>query len=53
MYFADYGAVSTSAFPIVGGHYDDGAGAGPFDAYFDLSATNTYTTIGSRLSYRL
>ena len=52
-YFADYGYVYPSNFPYVGGCYDNGDYAGPFDAYFDYSATNTHTVVGSRLSYRL
>lgn len=52
-YFADDGRVYTSSFPRVGGYYDNGAYAGPFFAYFAYSATDTYTNIGSRLSYRL
>lgn len=52
-YFADYGRVSASAFPGVGGRYNSGDLAGPFFANFNLSATDTYAYIGSRLSYRL
>jgi hypothetical protein len=52
-YFADYGAVNTSRFPYVGGHYNDGGDAGPFLAYFYYSATAANAFIGSRLSYRL
>lgn len=52
-YFADYGRVYASAFPYVGGYYDDGAYAGPFDAYFNRSATYANANVGSRLSYRL
>ena len=52
-YFADYGYVYTSNFPRVGGYYGGGDDAGPFNARFDNSATDTGTYIGSRLSYRL
>ena len=52
-YFADYGAVSPSYFPGVGGCCTDGDDAGPFYTYFYVSASGTYSGIGSRLSYRL
>ncbi len=52
-YFADYGDVRTSGFPIVGGYCNDGDYAGPFSAYFSRSAAGAGTYIGSRLSYRL
>lgn len=52
-YFADYGYVYPSNFPLVGGRYDSGADAGPFRATFSYSATYTGAYIGSRLSYRL
>ena len=52
-YFTDRGAVINSAFPSVGGSYNDGYNAGPFNENFNNSATNTNSNIGSRLSYRL
>lgn len=52
-YFADYGYVYASYFPLVGGYCNDGDYAGPFRAYFGSGATETGTNIGSRLSYRL
>lgn len=51
-YFADRGGVNSSCFPRVGGAYDDGDRAGPFDAYFNYSAADANTYVGSRLSYR-
>lgn len=48
--FADNGNVNTSYFPNVGGCYNDGDDAGPFNANFNNSATNADTNIGSRLS---
>ena len=52
-YFADRGRVYSSRFPYVGGYYYDGDRAGPFYAYFAFSASETYSYLGSRLSYRL
>ena len=52
-FFADRGLVNPSYFPYVGGAYNHGDYAGPFYAYFNLSATYTNTNVGSRLSYRL
>lgn len=52
-YFADYGFVSASYFPYVGGDYDGGDSAGPFSAAFYYSASYANTYLGSRLSYRL
>lgn len=49
-YFADYGGVSTSAFPNVGGSYSQNNSAGPFYASFSGSAS---TGVVVRLSYRL
>lgn len=48
--FADNGNVNTSNFPNVGGNYNNGDNAGPFNANFNNSATETNTNIGSRLS---
>ena len=52
-YFADYGRVSSSYFPYVGGLYADDGSAGPFRAGFYCSASGTNSYVGSRLSYRL
>ena len=52
-YFADYGVVYSSRFPLVGGYCGNGDYAGPFYASFDDSALETYLYVGSRLSYRL
>ena len=52
-YFADRGYVYSSNFPRVGGGYGSGDRAGPFYARFGFSASETYSSIGSRLSYRL
>lgn len=52
-YFADDGYVGTSYFPYVGGGYSNGYNCGPFSARFNVNATDNYSTIGSRLSYRL
>ena len=52
-YFADYGNVSSSHFPYVGGCYDSYGEAGPFGARFFYSASESSSSIGSRLSYRL
>ena len=51
-YWADYGRVSASDFPYVGGGWTDGGNAGPFYAYFYYSASDTSSGISSRLSYR-
>lgn len=52
-YFADYGSVNISSFMAVGGDYTSDDYAGPFSTYLSRSATSTYSSIGSRLSYRL
>ena len=52
-YFADRGYVDSSSFPSVGGHSSSGEYAGPFNAFFNRSASETTSYIGSRLSYRL
>lgn len=52
-YFADEGSVDSSVFPFVGGRYNAGNVAGPFNAYFSLMAFTAYSDVGSRLSYRL
>lgn len=52
-YFADYGGVDSDRFGYVGGNYISADDAGPFRAYFDVSASNTGTGIGARLAYRL
>ena len=52
-YFADYGNASASYFPYVGGYYNDGKDAGPFNAYFGIRVSSSYPDAGSRLSYRL
>ncbi len=51
-YFADSGGVNASYFPRVGGYCNSGDDAGPFGAFFDNSATNAYSDVGARLSYR-
>lgn len=51
-HYADRGIVGSSNFPYVGGYYNGGAYAGPFDARFDYGASGAYPDIGSRLSYR-
>lgn len=51
-YWADYGRVSASGFPNVGGGWSNGDVAGPFNAYFNYSASNTNSGVSSRLSYR-
>ncbi len=48
--FADNGNVNASNFPNVGGNYNNGDNAGPFNANFNNSATNTNSNIGARLS---
>ena len=52
-YFADSGYVYSSYFPSVGGGYYNDDYAGPFYANFYYSASETYSNVGSRLSYRL
>lgn len=49
--FADNGNVNASNFPNVGGNYNNGDNAGPFNANFNYSASNTNSNTGSRLSY--
>lgn len=51
-YWADDGYVNVSRFPLFGGCWNDGDIAGPFCAYFSRSASDTYSYISSRLSYR-
>ena len=48
--FADNGNVNASNFPNVGGNYNNGDNAGPFNENFNNSATNTNSNIGSRMS---
>lgn len=52
-HFADYGLVTASNFPYVGGRHDDGGYVGPFYVYFGMNTTNYSSYAGSRLSYRL
>lgn len=52
-YFADQGDVDTSKFPHVGGDYGGDSQDGPFNVSFTSNPTATYSTFGSRLSYRL
>ena len=52
-YFTDNGGVRASSFPDVGGFYYNGELAGPFCASFEASGSQGYSSIGSRLSYRL
>ena len=51
-HFADYGFVSASHFPVVGGYCSDAGYAGPFYESFGSSATDAGSRIGSRISYR-
>lgn len=51
-YWADDGYVYASYFPYFGGYWNYGDYAGPFGAYFNFSASETYSSISSRLSYR-
>ena len=51
-FWCDRGYVGTSYFPYFGGVWGNGDDAGPFRWYFNYSATNTSSSIGSRLSYR-
>jgi hypothetical protein len=51
-FWCDDGVVIASFFPYVGGYYSGGARAGPFYAYFAYSSSGTYSSVGSRLSYR-
>ena len=52
-YFADYGNVNYSNFPLVGGYYGSDDRAGPLHANFYPTDSNTNSSVGSRLSYRL
>jgi len=52
-YFADRSNVNSSAFPGVGGDYEYGNNVGPFNMNFNDDASATYSSFGSRLSYRL
>lgn len=51
-FWCDLGYVLASDFPSFGGCYRYGDSAGPFLWYFYYSATETYSYVGSRLSYR-
>ena len=51
-YFADVGYVNSGCFASVGGMYSDTNVAGPFYANFDFSASQSSSSVGSRLSYR-
>ena len=51
-FWCDYGYVYASCFPFFGGFWGYGGSAGPFRWYFDCSASEAYSGIGSRLSYR-
>lgn len=51
-FWCDDGYVYSSNFPRWGGSWSGGAYAGPFAWAFNYSATETYSYIGSRLSYR-
>ena len=50
--FADYGLVYASYFPYRGGGYNGGGLAGPFYLRVYNGASNTYSYVGARLSYR-
>lgn len=52
-FFSDRGNVNSSAFPGVGGGYEYGGNVGPFNVNFNDDASATYSSFGSRLSYRL
>lgn len=52
-FYSDSGFVFASYFPYWGGCYSDGDVAGVFFWYFYLSATNTGSRIGSRLSCKI
>lgn len=51
-FWCDNGSVYASYFPYCGGSWSSGDSAGPFNVYFYYSSSNTYSNIGSRLSYR-
>ena len=51
-FWCDSGNVYASYFPRWGGYWSYGDSAGPFYWRFDYSATDTDSSVGSRLSYR-